>query len=43
MIHISEYDSTTPQDFAIKDYDKLMEIDTTTKEFKHSVWKKPKE
>tara|TARA_B100001013_G_C24520854_1_gene406889 strand:+ start:68 stop:460 length:393 start_codon:yes stop_codon:yes gene_type:complete len=32
-----------PQDFAIKDWEKLMEIDTTTKKFKHSIWQKPKE
>ena len=32
-----------PQDYKASDYDKLMEIDTTTKKLKHSVWKKPKE
>jgi hypothetical protein len=32
-----------PQDFAVKDWKKLMERDTKTNELKHSIWKEPKE
>ena len=32
-----------PQDYKSSDYDKLLEQDKETREFKHSIWKEPKE
>ena len=32
-----------PQDYKSSDYDKLLKQDKKTREFKHSIWKEPKE